>query len=152
MNGATMGSDTGFVAALFTLAATSGCRAVQCLPPEPSASVIAEQAVTVSPRMVSGRVLNVDVAPLTHARVRLREADSTWRPVDSAGAFVLRAPRGGTYTLEISARDYGSAVEPIALRSESGLRVLAVLVRTPPTSRRATACLADTVQLKPGER
>jgi hypothetical protein len=87
-----------------------------------------------------------------HARVRLREADSTWHAVDSAGTFLLHVPRAGTYTLEVSARDYDSAVESVALRPASGLRVIAVLVRATPASRRSGACAADTVQPSPVNR
>lgn len=134
-------------AAFFILVANSGCRVAQCPPLEPIASVVAEQGTTDPPRVVRGRVLNVDVIPLAHARVRLREADSTWSAVDSAGTFLFQVPRAGTYTLEVSARDYDSAIESVALRPESGLRVVAVLVRSTTARRRSRACVADTAQL-----
>ena len=135
-------------AAFFIIVATSGCRAVQCPPLEPSASVVAEQGTIDPLRVVRGRVLNVDAIPLAHARVRLREADSTWSAVDSAGTFLIQVPRAGTYTFEVSARDYDSAIESVALRPESGLRVVAVLVRSTTARRRSRACVADTAQLR----
>ena len=137
------------VAASFALGTTEGCRAVQCLPPDPSASVIAEQGLAAQPRVVTGHVLNFEMAPVVHAQVRLRESDSTCRTVDAAGAFLLHVARAGTYTLEVSARDYNAAVEAVALRPASGVEVLVVMVRTAVRSRRPAACGVDTVQPNP---
>ena len=130
----------------------TGCRVVQCLPHDPSASIVAAQAVVTSPPVVAGRVLSLDArAPLTNALVRLRESDSTWHAVDSSGGFLFRVPSAGAYTLEISAADYDPAIRVVAARADSGVQVLAVMARARFARRRSSVCGIDTAETSSGE-
>jgi hypothetical protein len=126
----------------------TGCRMVQCLPHDPSASIVAAQAVATRPLVVAGRVLSIDAgAPLTNALVRLRESDSTWHPVDSSGGFLFRIPSSGAYTLEISAADYDPGIRVVVARADSGVQVVAVMARARPTRRRSSVCGIDTAEI-----
>ena len=109
-------------ALLFTVAATSACRAVQCLPPEPSASVVAEQASIGSPRVVEGRVLNVDAAPLVQARVRLREAEHGVLGEDRLLARKV-VVEGGLTDLDAAADliDRGAVLAALSIQRERGV-------------------------------
>lgn len=133
---------------IFGVGTSIGCRVEQCLPHDPSASLIVVQPVVASPLLVVGRVLSVaGGAPVSRAMVRLREAGVSWQSVDSSGDFRIRVPSAGAYTLEISARGFDPVMRVVATRADSGAQVLAIMSPTRPMNRRSSACGIDTVDL-----
>ena len=139
-------------AVVFSVVTNAACRVVQCLPPEPSASVVASQSVADIPLVIRGRVLSLETGEsLLLARARMSNANPEWLAVDAGGALVVRVAGPGSYTVDVAAPGYDFISHTVVVRRDSGVVWVAVMARTRPV-RRNPACGADTSDiLLPGE-
>jgi hypothetical protein len=122
----------------------AGCRIIECVPRDPSASTIATLSVTPGPVLsVRGRVLNIETGgPLSSARARVT-SNGQWEDVDSDGRVELPIPGPGTYTIEVAAPGYDVGSRVVAVRVDAGVAWIAAMARSGALVR-DRACGADT--------
>jgi hypothetical protein len=130
--------------AALAAATTGGCRLVQCLPAEPSGSVVGALTVPEQPLVVRGHVFSLESGePVLGARVRVMNADTELPVVDSAGVWYVRATAPGAYVIDVAAPGYDPGSRAVVLRADSGLRWVAIMARSR-ASQRDRACGVDT--------
>jgi hypothetical protein len=131
-------------AVLLGVGANAGCRVVQCLPPEPSASIIAAQSRGDRGLVIRGRVTALETGKaLLSARVRVTGVNSAWRSLSPDGTLSVRAARPGSYIVDVTAPGYDLANRIVTVSPDSGVVWAAVMVRSR-SQRRDRGCVADT--------
>lgn len=130
---------------VFGVGSNAGCRIVQCVPRDPSASIIAVTIVAPGPLpSVRGRVLSIETGePVPSARARVVTSNSQWHDVDSDGRVELAMPGPGSYTIEVAAPGYDIGSRVVAVRADSGAAWIASMARSRLLIR-DRACGADT--------
>src|SRR5262245_66129689 len=94
--------------ALVGVGTNAGCHVVQCLPPEPSASIVGAQSSAERPLMIRGRVVSLETGqPLRSARARVSSGNAQSIRGDANGAFSVRVARPGSSSGDLSSAGYG---------------------------------------------